>query len=95
MTTTHVRRMQCGVTVEMTIDEEHPQPVVAWTPGPPFSREQFTQIMAEYIPWRDDILQAIAKRVGQTILVGTLGGNGSRSFITVIHPDRPPERRYV
>jgi hypothetical protein len=87
--------MQCGVTVEMRIDDENPQPVVAWTPGPPFTKERLNQIMAEYIPWRDDILEAFAKRAGKTILVATPGGHGWRSVVTVFHPDVPPVRRYL
>ena len=95
MTTTHIRKMRCGITVEMTLDDGRPQPVFAWTPGPPFTKELFRKIMEEYVPWRDEILDTEAKRVGKAIIVGTLGGKGSRSFVTVFSPDGPPRTHYV
>lgn len=69
MKTTHIIKMQCGVTAEMELDEESGQMSIQWDPGPPFKGKLFEQIKAEYRPWRDQILADWSKRTGKKMML--------------------------
>ena len=71
MTTKHILKMKCGVTVEANFDEETAGFACVWTPGPPFSKKMIDRIRKEYEPWRNEIFEAWGKRTGKKVLVVT------------------------
>lgn len=64
MKTTHVLRTSVGVTIEMVFDEQTARFECAFSPAPPFSPAVRKQVIAEYLPWRDLIIEACSKRSG-------------------------------
>lgn len=67
-TTKHILRMSCGVTVEMTFNEETAQMDCEWTPTPPYSRRKIEKIREEYEAWRNDIVTAWARRNRRNVM---------------------------
>lgn len=78
MKSTHTLAMKCGVTVTMTVDEATCAMDVEWSQDPPFATKLFDQILEEYIPWRDNIIEDWCVRSGKTIAVLTKDGKGGR-----------------
>ncbi len=71
-TTKHILRMSCGVTVEMTFNEETAQIDCEWTPPPPYSLRKIEKIRQEYEPWRDDIVTSWAHRNKKNVMLLSL-----------------------
>lgn len=70
--TIHVLKMSCGVTVRMKLREKDCQMSCLWIPGPPFSKEMLDRIMVEYIPWRNEIMEAWGERNQKRVLCITI-----------------------
>jgi DNA gyrase inhibitor GyrI len=70
-TTKHILRMTCGVTVEMTFNEETAQMDCKWTPAPPYSLKKIEKIRKEYEPWRNEIVTAWAQRNKKKVMIVT------------------------
>ena len=68
----HILKMKCGVTVELTIDPTDGQIVCEWEPSPPYSEALATAVEAEYLPWRNHIIEQWAKKKGVKVAVVTL-----------------------
>lgn len=68
-TTKHILRMSCGVTVEMTFNEETAQMHCYWLPPPPYSRRKIDKIRKEYEPWRNQIVTAWAQRNKKNVML--------------------------
>jgi hypothetical protein len=71
-TTKHILRMSCGVTVEMTFDEETAQMDCEWTPPPPYSLKTMKKIREEYEPWRNGIVKSWAQRNNKNVMLLSL-----------------------
>jgi DNA gyrase inhibitor GyrI len=71
-TTKHVLRMSCGVTVEMTFNEQTAQMHYEWTPAPPYSLKKIKKIREEYEPWRNGIMAAWAQRNKKNVMLLSL-----------------------
>jgi DNA gyrase inhibitor GyrI len=71
-TTKHVLRMSCGVTVEMTFNEQTAQIDCEWTPAPPYSLKKIERIREEYEPWRNGIMTAWAQRNKKNVMLLSL-----------------------
>jgi hypothetical protein len=70
-TTKHILRMSCGVTVEMTFNEETARMDCKWTPEPPYPLKKIEKIRKEYEPWRNAILTAWAQRNKKKVMLVT------------------------
>ena len=69
ISTTHILKMNCGVTIEMLFNEDNAHALCVWTPEPPFSEEMLREIKKEYVPWRNAIIDDWAKRNNKKVLV--------------------------
>jgi hypothetical protein len=69
MTTTHILKMKCGITCTMLHDETTGRFACTWSPPPPLPEKLRKQILGEYEPWRDGIIEAWAERTGRTAVV--------------------------
>ena len=69
--TKYVLMMDCGVRVEMILNEKTCEFICGWSPAPPFSAELFARIRSEYEPWRDKIFSDWGERNGKSVLAVT------------------------
>lgn len=72
MKTTHILKTSVGVTCELTLDETAATFVCQWSPPPPFPPTDRAQVIAEYLPWRNDIIERWSKRTGKRVAVITI-----------------------
>jgi len=63
----HVLKLSCGITCELTLDEATGHFDCAWSRRP--TQKLLPAIMKEYTPWRNEIIEAWAKRSGKKLLV--------------------------
>jgi hypothetical protein len=63
----HVLKLSCGITCELTLDEATGQFNCEWSERP--TKALLPSIEKEYVPWRNSILEAWAKRSGKKMLV--------------------------
>ena len=71
-TSKHILRMSCGVTVEMTFNEETAELNCEWSPPPPYSLKTIKKIREEYEPWRNGIMTAWAQRNKKNVMLLSL-----------------------
>lgn len=77
----HILRTSVGVTVEATFDSGTFGLVCHWSPPPPYSRKVIERIVRDYIPWRDQLLQAAAQDAGIRIMVVTPGFEAKKGHV--------------
>jgi hypothetical protein len=68
----HILRTSVGVTIELVFDKADAHFSCAWSPAPPYRAEVRDQVVREYLPWRDSIIEAWSKRTGKRALVVTI-----------------------
>ena len=66
--TRNLLKLTCGLTVEATLDEATGQMIFEWSEWPP-PKHLLSQIKKEYVPWRNQIVEAWAKRNGKRVLL--------------------------
>jgi hypothetical protein len=63
----HVLKLSCGITCELTLDEETGAFNCEWSERP--TLKLLPKIEREYVPWRNAIIQAWADRTDTKVLV--------------------------
>jgi hypothetical protein len=71
MKTRHVLKLSCGITCSMTFDEETAHFDCEWSPRLP-TRKLLPKIEREYIPRRNQIIEAWAARTGKKVMLISL-----------------------
>ena len=70
MKTKHILKTDFGVTIEMNFNEETSHSFCVWDGLPKkVSQELRDKITSQYIPWRNQILEAWSNRTGKKVLV--------------------------
>jgi hypothetical protein len=70
MITKHILKTDFGVTVEMCFNEETGHYTCVWDGLPKgVSQEMRNKITSQYLPWRNQILEAWSDRTGKKVLV--------------------------
>jgi hypothetical protein len=78
-TTTHILGTSASVTCTMFFNEETAEMRCEWSKPPPWSKKKARQILAEYEPWRNEIVTNWSLRTGKSMLL--VNGNHSVTFI--------------
>jgi hypothetical protein len=63
----HVLNLSCGVTVTLVIDEATGAIGCEWSEPP--MKAMLPGIAKEYVPWRNEIVEAWARRNGKRVLL--------------------------
>jgi hypothetical protein len=71
MKETHVLTTRNGFKATLTLDTGKPGFTCEWTPHMPRTKEQLDKAGADYLPWRDRIVNEWANNTGQRILIAT------------------------
>ena len=66
----HVLKLSCGLTVSMVVGEATGELNCKWSKRP--TKKVLPEIEREYIPWRDEIIEAWAERTSQKVMVLTI-----------------------
>ena len=63
----HVLKLGCGLTVTLVIDEAIGAIGFEWSERP--TKAMLPEIAKEYVPWRNEIVEAWAKRNGKRVFL--------------------------
>jgi len=63
----NILKLSCGVTVELTLDEQSGRFDCQWSRRP--TKKMLPAITKEYQPWRNEIIAAWAQRTGNRVLL--------------------------
>ena len=63
----HILKLGCGLTVTLVIDEATGKFGCEWSERP--TKAMLPVISKEYVPWRNEIVEAWAKRNGKRVLL--------------------------
>jgi hypothetical protein len=63
----HVLKLSCGITVTLFLDEATGRFECEWSKRP--RKAMMPGIGKEYVPWRNEIVEAWAKRNGKNVLI--------------------------
>jgi hypothetical protein len=63
----HVLKLSCGLTVALVIDEATRAIRCEWSEPP--TKAMLPRIAKEYVPWRNEIVEAWARRNGKRVLL--------------------------
>jgi len=63
----HILKLSCGVTVELVLDEATGFFNCEWSERP--TRKMLGAIKREYVPWRNEIVEAWSRRVEKKVLL--------------------------
>jgi len=63
----HILKLSCGLTVELTLDGATGRFDCEWSERP--TPAALPAITKEYLPWRNQIIEAWAERIGQRVLL--------------------------
>jgi hypothetical protein len=63
----HILKFSCGITCEVTLDEKTGAFNCEWSELP--TKKLLPKILREYVPWRNEIIEAWAQRTGKRVLV--------------------------
>ena len=63
----HILKLSCGLSVELFLDEVTGAFNCEWSARP--TKKLLPKILREYVPWRNEIIEAWSRRTGKKVLV--------------------------